>query len=962
MQRTATRYGILLSLVFILLIPAPYLSPIFERQTARFVVHYASDPSMPMPSIQDAIPISSTQLAPVTGVLKVLIIAATFSDLNNTEAVGDTKQAFFGTVNNYYKEVSYGAVSLEGDVVGWYRLSNTKDYYGRDCMGIDDTDCSGQPSSWYFARDALIAAQNDVNLQDYNYFVFVHSGYGEESSRVNDDLWSVTYLGGVWITSKTGSINKFAILPELQAGAVPIGVYAHEFAHLLGLPDLYNTNTGRTVMGPWSLMDKGLWGGNPPGSTPSHIEAWSKIKLGWINGSLLGIASPGMVSNFTIVPTEESSGEVHVVKVPVSTSSPASQYYLVEVRERIGFDSNLPAAGVLITSVNERAFVNSVTVINAHPNVPGLSEATWSVGQTFSDDRNNIAIAVIAQVGNSYQIIVNRLGPMPDLSVTRIFTQPDTITPNATVTIFIAIANQGTLAASNVPVQVTLDGQLFANMQVAVAAKSTSELELTWKAIAGNHQFRVAIDPTDGLKELNKMNNVGTLNLSVGPVLIITVPLDISTSNTTTWVSVNGVRYYANGSEQVKASVAPGTVTVEIASTIDTSPGTRRVFAGWSDGEVTNPRHVTVNSNMTLNAMFKTQFQLTIDPNGGVTTQGGWFDQNTTLMIAATSPSNVTQQVSRIVFTRWSGGIDSAASSISVKMIRPISVKANWKTQYYLSVASPVGSPSGSGWYDAGSTATISVQPTVELENKTRAVFTGWNGTTPSPSGTVVMNVPTLVVAQWKPQYMIQINSPYGNPQGAGWYDAGAVAQVSIRPQVDQGNRTRRIFDEWSGDYSGSNTTLALKVDSPKSLTAKWTTQYLLVFAVSGIPNSTSVDLKMNGEYQEISINKEYREWFGQGQRIDATTNQTFLADFVIYKFVHWQNSTGATVTTPITVVGPQDYTAVYTSAVSLPAIPGFPWESILAGMVLGLLSLTFARRANRRTRSSMHQAVPLTC
>jgi hypothetical protein len=684
------------------------------------------------------------------------------------------------------------------------------------------------------------------------------------------------------------------------------------------------------------------------------MEAWSKIKLGWINGSLLGVANPGMVSNFTIAPTEVSSGEVHAIKVPFSTNSPAAQYYLVEVRERIGFDSNLPAAGVLITSVNERAFVNAVTVVNAHPNVPGLGEATWGVGQTFSDDRNNIAIAVAAQVGNSYQIIVNRLGPMPDLSVTRIFTQPDTTAINATVTIFIDIANLGTLAASNVPVQVTLDGQLFADIQVSVAAGSTSELKLTWKAMAGNHQFRVAIDPTDGLKEFNKMNNVGTLNLSVGPVLIITVPLDISAGNTTTWVNVNGVRYYANGSEQVKTSVAPGIVRVEIASTVETSPGTRWVFTGWSDGEVTNPRQVVVNSNMTLDAVFKTQFQLTVDRNGGVTTRGGWFDQNTTLVIAATSPSNVTEHVSRVVFTKWSGDMHSDASSISVKMIKPITVKANWKAQYYLSVSSPVGSPSGSGWYDAGSTVTITVQPTVELGNETRAVFTGWNGTTPTPTGTVVMNTPTFVAAQWKLQYMIHINSTYGKPQGAGWYDAGAVAQVSIQPQVEQGNRTRKIFDGWSGDYSGSDTALAVKVDSPKSLTARWTTEYLLVFAVTGIPNSSSVDLKMNSVHHDIAVSKDYRDWFSEGHRIDPTTNQTLLADFAIYKFVHWENSVGASLMMPITVDGPQDYTAVYTSAVSLPAIPGFPWESILAGIALGLLGLIFARRADRKIEGAL--------
>lgn len=79
---------------------------------------------------------------------------------------------------------------------------------------------------------------------------------------------------------------------------------------------------------------------------------------------------------------------------------------------------------------------------------------------------------------------------MPDLAITKIFTQPTTISPNTTVTILIDIANQGTLGTSNVPIQVTLDDQPFANIQATVAAGSTTELKLTWKAVAGSHQFR----------------------------------------------------------------------------------------------------------------------------------------------------------------------------------------------------------------------------------------------------------------------------------------------------------------------------------------------------------------------------------------------------------------------------------------------------------------------------------------
>lgn len=53
--------------------------------------------------------------------------------------------------------------------------------------------------------------------------------------------------------------------------------------------------------------------------------------------------------------------------------------------------------------------------------------------------------------------------------------------------------------------------------------------------------------------------------------------------------------------------------------------------------------------------------------------------------------------------------------------------------------------------------------------------------------------------------------------------------------------------------------------------------------------------------------------------------------------------------TTPLTVNGPQDYTAVYTTAASLPPIPGFPLESILVGTMAGLLALAFVRECNRK-------------
>jgi M6 family metalloprotease-like protein len=888
-------------------------------------------------------------------VLRLLVIAAEFKDLNHTVTTDQIKQTFSGPVSNYYKQVSYGAVTLQVDVFGWYRLPLPESSYGMDCVAVDDPDCSGQDASWGIARDAVLLAQKDVNIDNYDSYAFVHSGTGEESSKVKVDVWSVTYLGGVYVPTATKTLTRFTIIPETEAqGAVTNGVYTHELGHLLfGLPDLYNTNTGRTILGPWSLMDKGLWNGNPPGSSPAYMEAWSKIKLGWINGSMLGVASSGGFSNYTIFPTETASSGVHAIEIPIS-GSPPTRYYLVEVRDRIGYDSALPAFGVLITYVDENLFLGKVTIVDGHPNVPGLEDATWNVGQTFIDPKTNLEVAITNQTGNAFQVTVDRRAPLPDLTVSKIYTQPAVVKPNLTVTILIDITNQGTLAASNVPLEIDLDGQLFANQQTSVGAGQTTEISVTWTAVAGTHLIKVTIDPQGTLQELNKANNIATFTLNVGPTLIITVPLDLTTGNATAWVIINGVQYYANNS-QVIASVPIGTVSVEIEPGLNTTAGVRQSFTKWSDGDSHNPRQITITSDTALTALFKTQYLLTVNSNQGTTTPTGWYDANSVAAISATSPSNMIEHASRQVFLDWSGDVNSNSSSVTVNVTKPLAVNANWKTQYYVMIMSSVGDAFGGGWYDAGETATISVRSTVQLENRTRQVFIDWNGTAQGqgPVAKFRVNAPSVIQATWKTQYLVQIESPYGDPQGSGWYDAGSSAQISIQPKVDYGNRTRRLFEGWAGDYSGTNNEVILRLDSPKTMVAKWITQYELRFEVTGISNSTYVKLTLDNSNHDVSVNNVYQDWFDQGRQITPTVNETISNGIFIYRFLGWYNSIGAAFQGPISVNGPQDYVASYSNAVILPPIPGFPLESILAGLMLGLLALTVCKR---RRRASIHR------
>ena len=65
-----------------------------------------------------------------------------------------------------------------------------------------------------------------------------------------------------------------------------LGVFAHEFGHDLGLPDLYDTAGGDNGTGFWTLMSAGSWlnhGTDSIGTTPGYMGAWEKLQLGWLD-------------------------------------------------------------------------------------------------------------------------------------------------------------------------------------------------------------------------------------------------------------------------------------------------------------------------------------------------------------------------------------------------------------------------------------------------------------------------------------------------------------------------------------------------------------------------------------------------------------------------------------------------------------------------------------------------------
>ena len=231
------------------------------------------------------------------------------------------------------------------------------------------------------------------------------------------------------------------------------------------------------------------------------------------------------------------------------------------------------------------------------------------------------------------------------------------------------------------------------------------------------------------------------------------------------------------------------------------------------------------------------QFYLTVYNGGHGTTSGsGWYDSGGSAAFSVSTPVSGGSGI-QYVNTGWTGD----ASSSPVTMNSPKSVTAAWKTQYYVTVNSAHDTPTGAGWYDSGTTATIGVTSPVSGGAGVQYIFTSWSGTvyggSDNPASFTVTTAATET-AGWGTQYYLTVaNGGHGTGTGQAWYDSGASAQFGINTPVAGAAGTQYAFSAWTGSgggsYSGSGNPHSVTMNNAITETAAWTTQYYLSVASS---------------------------------------------------------------------------------------------------------------------------------
>jgi len=323
----------------------------------------------------------------VTGPQRTILVLVEFCDTAHTKSARDIDRTML-LVDEYWREVSYGKISIVWSIAGWYLLNHTLEYYGTD------TDREGNDSNaTQLLRHSVMAADNDVNYRDFNHVAIVHGGMDQTVSNRTGDLWPHLCVDLNISTNDGARIDQAFYVSEFGG----LGVYVHEFAHSLGLPDLYPRDKTKThLVGSWSLMDSGNWLGDPRQSSPSGLEAWGLTRLGWVSTVQVNPTAEGTV--ITLYPLERGFG-TRVLKIPVSEGI----YYLTELRMKIGVDSALPFSAVLISLINETAWTDyqGYGVVNITDTIP-----TGFERYTYQDERRHVFIQILSCNATSCEIAI----------------------------------------------------------------------------------------------------------------------------------------------------------------------------------------------------------------------------------------------------------------------------------------------------------------------------------------------------------------------------------------------------------------------------------------------------------------------------------------------------------------------------------------------------------------------------
>lgn len=297
-----------------------------------------------------------------------------FDDMLNKS--GYSTDGATGCVHDYFYDSSSGIFDITFDVYGPVVLEKDLSFYNTKTNGEN-------LHAWYMVEEACRKLDDQIDFSEYdrdrdgvidNVYLF-YAGEGAATGGNYDEcIWQhaadIEDISGQRFVFDGVRLNHYACSNEYRLtrnddGALVrlsegIGTVCHEFSHVLGLPDLYDTtSSGCNSPGVWSLMDMGCHLNES--RTPCLGSVFERMSLGWLEPEVIG----NEPKTHALKPIADN------VAYRIDTPDDEDEYFLLENRQQTGWDSYLPGHGMLVWHITYQESYWSSNRVNTRSGITG---------------------------------------------------------------------------------------------------------------------------------------------------------------------------------------------------------------------------------------------------------------------------------------------------------------------------------------------------------------------------------------------------------------------------------------------------------------------------------------------------------------------------------------------------------------------------------------------------------------
>lgn len=345
-----------------------------------------------------------------------------------------------GSVKDYFRDNSMGKFIPNFVVLGPYTLAHEQTYYAAndESEGGDVNPRDMVVEAVTMAKEAnpgINFAQFDNDGDGYMDNVnIIYAGYSEASTGNANDMWPHSWDLDDQAFEIDGIIcNNYGCSAELvgASGAKMdgIGTFTHEFGHILGLKDMYDTDDyvdGYGIdPGAYCLYASGSY--NNDSRTPPCLMAFERMQMGWCTPVELKAAE-----DVALKPVAENEAR-YINCQPDRAAGTGVEWFLLENRQQTGWDTYIPAHGLLIYHYDYTdEMVEKYWSINGPNNnakhrcmyivaADGVDDTNSRVGDTYPGRSGNTEFsatsspAAIAWSGDPVDVAVTNINEMGGL-------------------------------------------------------------------------------------------------------------------------------------------------------------------------------------------------------------------------------------------------------------------------------------------------------------------------------------------------------------------------------------------------------------------------------------------------------------------------------------------------------------------------------------------------------------------